>query len=487
MKKITKSIIAMACVVTLGAGISAMAGCGEKDLKGAYGLVHGAGYVGYANVTVDADKKVTDAVLQEMCFPTQVKAPADVPAEDKVTDGKSDYYKVVSYNQVVLTYNAGAGYKTADGKTLKEFFADEAACKEYYNAVVNGKVTVTVGDKKLKDVMTQKTLLKEENGYWPVEGQEQTQWVVNRNAYVKYVKDNGVSDLLLLGKYSKKWGASETLVSGATWSDGNSVKAGSFSYSELLVKAYNLVTGYKTGIACGLTNGGDHVGYSVVTTDKDDKVVDVKLTEFFVPSDVYAEKKSGADADAARAALTGSYNETDYVIDVQKAKWGTSQEATVYYKKVTYGTVTLTYDATAHAYKDANGKTFKELLNNEAACRVYVGAVLGGSVSVVKTGTDGTETKDATIMTKKALCKDDNGYWPKDGASQWKKNRDATVKYVKENGVANLLDLKLDATSKTYKDGSIDTGATWSNLIVANPNGFVSYAQLIKNAFDARK
>ena len=55
----------------LGAAVLALAACGGNTAKTgeAVGLVHGAGYVGFATVTVDGEK-ITKATLTEYCFPS---------------------------------------------------------------------------------------------------------------------------------------------------------------------------------------------------------------------------------------------------------------------------------------------------------------------------------------------------------------------------------------------------------------------------------
>lgn len=239
MKKLFKSIIAVAFIGTLGA---AFAGCAEEGVKGeAYGLTHGAGYVGYASVTVSGDK-VTDAYLNEVCLPTYVTAGEDVLADDKVTvgegDGATSYYKIVSYGEVTLTYDVDDGYKTADGKTLKEYFASEENAEAYYEAVMNGSVTVTVGTEKKNDVMTKAALSKEDNGYWSSNLGTRLGWKANRDKTLQYVKEYGVDNLLQLTLDDSTW-KDGSIDTGATWADFNSVKEGSLSYAQLLTNAYN--------------------------------------------------------------------------------------------------------------------------------------------------------------------------------------------------------------------------------------------------------
>ncbi len=237
MKKLFKALLVFACAGTLCAGALALSACGGSKDTGAYGLVHGAGYVGYATVTVDKEDKVTDATLTEICFPTQVK------------DADGGYYSEVSYGKVTMKYDEeGKTYKVGE-QTLKEYFKDEANCKAYVDAVKDGKVYVTVDGAKKNDVMTWSALCKDENGY----GGTKFDWKKNRDATVNYVKTYGVAELLKLEPESWTtkedgsktpngvWSDSNNVSTGATWTDMNTRKDGSLSYAELMVKAFNKV------------------------------------------------------------------------------------------------------------------------------------------------------------------------------------------------------------------------------------------------------
>lgn len=235
MKKLFKALLVVACAGTLCAGAVALSACGggEKDTA-AYGLVHGAGYIGYADVKVDAEDRVTYAYFTEICFPTQVK-------------NGSDYYSEVTYGNVTMTYDAEAKtYKVGD-LILKEYFKEEANCKTYVDAVKEGKVAVTVDGAKKYDVMTWSKLCKDANGYWGTANSSQKlNWKGNRDAMVKYVMDNGVSKLLTLVKATEGdnkgyWVDSSSVSTGATWTDMNTVKEGSISYAQLIVNAFNKV------------------------------------------------------------------------------------------------------------------------------------------------------------------------------------------------------------------------------------------------------
>ncbi|MCX4286767.1 MAG: hypothetical protein OSJ68_05705, partial [Clostridia bacterium] len=182
----------------------------ELETREAWGLVHGAGYAGYATITYKAGA-ISDVTLSEVCLPTQVTAGETVSDEYKVTatinnHGKPAervYYKTVKYDSVTMTYDAtldengySKGYMVGD-KTLVEYFQTEKNVQVYYNAVMNNSVSVVVGkkgdgsDEVKKDVMTKKALSKEENGYWPNNTHTgyDSAWKWNRDLTVKYVKE----------------------------------------------------------------------------------------------------------------------------------------------------------------------------------------------------------------------------------------------------------------------------------------------------------
>ena len=192
-----------------------------------------------------------------------------------------------------------------------------------------------------------------------------------------------------------------------------------------------------------------YVGYATVTVDKEDKVTDATLTEICFPTQV-------KDADGG------------------------------YYSEVSYGKVTMKYDEEGKTYK-VGEQTLKEYFKDEANCKAYVDAVKDGKVYVT---VDGAKKND--VMTWSALCKDENGY----GGTKfdWKKNRDATVNYVKTYGVAELLKLEPESWT-TKEDGSktpngvwsdsnnVSTGATWTDMNTRK-DGSLSYAELMVKAFN---
>jgi hypothetical protein len=168
---------------------------------------------------------------------------------------------------------------------------------------------------------------------------------------------------------------------------------------------------------------------------------------------------------------------------------------TSYYKTFSYSGHTFTYDATAKAYQLSDGTTFGDYMRVESNAKEYYDAVVANSVSV-KVG--GVDKKD--IMSYSTLSKEENGYWTKTygddevSYSRWKVNRDATVNYVKENGVSKLLSLTKSAEKVVdaygadayyWTDGTVSTGATWSDLYKADGDseGYLTYGQIILKAY----
>ncbi|MGN0824482.1 MAG: hypothetical protein ACI4MB_05375 [Candidatus Coproplasma sp.] len=253
MKKIAKVVVGITMAAAVAATAGAIAGCGSSKTGEAYGLTHGAGYVGYSKIVVSGDK-VKDLVLTEVCLPTEVTAGDTVAAADKVTGtyvkrGKTYtavYYKSVTVGSTAFTYDetipegsqASIGYKMSDGTTLLSWLSTETNCKAYYEAVTTNAVKVTVGGEQKNDIMNNASLSKEVNGYWTLENGT-SQWKTNRDATVNYVKTNGVANLTKLKKNADTsiWMDGE-ISTGATWSDLNpDTSDGYFSYAELIIKA----------------------------------------------------------------------------------------------------------------------------------------------------------------------------------------------------------------------------------------------------------
>lgn len=266
MKKFVKITAGIALATALATTAGAIAGCSNSKSGEAYGLVHGGGYVGYAKIVYNGDK-ISDLTLKEVCLPTQVEAAADVAEADKVT-GKVDdhgtiveksYYKTISYGSVTFTYDATVpegktvsnGYVT-DGKTIGEYLATEANAKAYYEAVTSDSVKVTVGGQQKTDILNNAALSKDENGYWTrtdKEGNKYSRWKMNRDATVKYVKENGVGKLNALtksttqsddAKEDKKvnYWTDGTVSTGATWADMfSSADVSYYTYANLILAA----------------------------------------------------------------------------------------------------------------------------------------------------------------------------------------------------------------------------------------------------------
>lgn len=261
MKKFAKVLLGTLAVCTMAVSFAA---CRPDDnteepeepvakTGTTYGLVHGAGYVGKATVTT-TDGEITGATLEEVCFPTQVKAGDTVAEEDKV----GDYYKTVKYGGVTLVYDAeadgGKGAYTVGEQTFVEYLQTEANCRAYFEAVVEDNVAVVVGGAESKTVMTNAALNKDENGYWTntkdKEGNSYSRWKVNRDATINYVSEHGVEGLKNLvkseegvedayGVNAKYWKDSNGVSTGATWSDmfKDEAPENYFTYAQLLISA----------------------------------------------------------------------------------------------------------------------------------------------------------------------------------------------------------------------------------------------------------
>ena len=210
----------------------------------AFGLVHGAGYVGYATVTT-TDGKITAATLTEYCFPSYITAEAaeegktvDVDVTAHGSTSTKHFYKEVKFGTYTLTASA-EGYKTADNKTEKALFADDAAAKAWKEAIVAGNVEVN----GVKTIMTNDKLCKDKNGY----GGTNFDWKGNRDKTVAAFIAQGekittaTTKKVTVDEKEKNYWVIGEYETGATWTDFNTRKEGSLSYAELLVKALNAV------------------------------------------------------------------------------------------------------------------------------------------------------------------------------------------------------------------------------------------------------
>ncbi|MGN1373113.1 MAG: hypothetical protein ACI4VK_03580 [Candidatus Coproplasma sp.] len=264
MKKIAKVVIGVTMAATVAATAGVIAGCSSSKTGEAYGLTHGAGYVGYSKIVVNGDK-VNDLILIEVCLPTHVTADETVADGDKVNGTYSnhgavataDFYKTLTIGSTVFTYDVtlsgdySIGYKTAEGTTLLSWLSSEANCKAYYDAVTTNTLKVKIGTEEKTDVLNNANLSKEENGYWgrtDKDGNSYSRWKMNRDATVNYVKTYGVANLTSLAKASKTvpdtkedkdvtyWMDGE-ISTGATWNDLNSTSDSYLSYAQLIINA----------------------------------------------------------------------------------------------------------------------------------------------------------------------------------------------------------------------------------------------------------
>ena len=212
----------------------------------AFGLVHGAGYVGYATVTT-TDGKITAATLTEYCFPSYITAEAaeegktvDVEVTAHGSTSTKHFYKEVKFGTYTLTADAEAkGYKTADNKTEVQLFGDDAAAKAWKEAIVAGNVEVN----GVKTIMTNDKICKDKNGY----GGANFDWKGNRDKTVAAFIAQGekittaTTKKVTVDEKEKNYWVIGEYETGATWTDFNTRKEGSLSYAELLVKALNAV------------------------------------------------------------------------------------------------------------------------------------------------------------------------------------------------------------------------------------------------------
>lgn len=242
----------------------------------AYGLVHGQGYVGQATVTVKYGE-ITDAKLDETCLPTYITATGEADGTylvsgkliDHGSPATKTFYKTVRFADVTMEYSTeeidatytqnnevkttkvSKGYMVGN-KTMLEFFADEANCKKYAEAVANGKVTVATVDGDKKDIMTAAALVKSQNGYWSGNkiNAGQIGWKANVEATLKYVKQYGFDgitakdDLKYQDGYDKDSDKNKTDLMYNEWFDKNGVATGAtwtdlWDYVNLLHNAFN--------------------------------------------------------------------------------------------------------------------------------------------------------------------------------------------------------------------------------------------------------
>jgi len=237
-----------------------------------------------------------------------------------------------------------------------------------------------------------------------------------------------------------------------------------------------------TGYAYALTGGGNYVGMAKITLTNG-KITSLSLEEVQLPDSI----KAGETVLPSGGGLNG---EEVPASDTVKGDDGNS-----YYKKVIYGDATLIYNA-SQGYMFGDIPILEYLADPENAAE-YVTAVLENKVAVEVNG-----EANYSVMTRSSLSKAEASYWirtDKNGEeySRWLYNRNATINYVLKYGVDNLSKLTRSQNAANdamedmevyyWTDENVSTGATWNCLNPANPQGYVSYAQLILNAYSSAK
>ncbi len=486
MKKFGKVLLA---VMTTAALSAALVGCGDDPTTNpttdpttnptteptteptssitygiGYGMVHGAGYIGRATITMEGDD-VLDVTWDEACLPTYVTAGEEVPAEDKVTvivndhgsDVEKSYYKTVKFADVTMTYDAEATtYKVGD-VTMIEWFQDEANCKTYYDAVFASRVAVVVGGEEDTTVLDALSLLKSHNGYWST---GTLGYRGNYDATVKYIIENDLDaiDSLERDPDDKMWYDENDVCTGATWTDLNTDKENTLSYVQLVKLAASHAVEAKVAGAYGMVHGAGYVAGATLVENADGEVIDVAWNEACLPTYVTAGEEVSAED-----KVTVIVN--DHGNDVEKS----------YYKTVKVGDVTMTYDAEKASYMVGDA-TLVEWLQDEANAETYYKAALASEIAVVVGGEE-----DTTVLTAKALMKDQNGYWTTGTLGYWG-NYGKTVEYFVTYGLDAAASLERDPDDKMwYDENDVCTGATWTDLNTDKENT-LSYVQLVLQA-----
>jgi flavin-binding protein dodecin len=370
MKKITKIVAGVAALAALSASAFSFTACGDDSskLSGSaelYGATHSYStevlYAGYVSIKVD-DSKVTDLTLTEVCTPMDIKftgtsTESEAKAKEAAVSGAAgtvdDYgfevssstdattnvttysvtgrYKVVTYGNVTLTFNEEKKtYYVDDNTSIVQYFRDDAKVKEYYQAVQANNVSVKIGTTTNKELLTFKTLSKDENSYWRGTGDnnygssiaeadrtEYSRWQLNRDATVKYVLENGVDNIFNLKKsddavtdtYGKKsyYWSDGTVTTGATWNDMNQTptkSAGYYSYAELINKAYYEAVGTTYQGEYSYTNYGTNYGVKVEVSVKNGKILNVAI----LPSDLVQLSPANAEYGWTEAMRTEYLN-----------------------------------------------------------------------------------------------------------------------------------------------------------------------------------
>lgn len=146
-------------------------------------------------------------------------------------------------NDEEKTTKISKGYMVGN-KTMLEFFADEANCKKYAEAVANGEVAVVMADGDKKDVMTAAALVKSQNGYWGTPAANALGWTANVEATLKYVKNYGFDGITSKEDLTQKDNSATNVKLDNEWLDKNGVATGAtwtdmWDYVNLLHNAFN--------------------------------------------------------------------------------------------------------------------------------------------------------------------------------------------------------------------------------------------------------
>ena len=447
----------------------------------AYGLVHGH-YVGVIEVVTDKDDKVVTAKIDEYYLPynlgqvtltdeQKTTLPADVVSVT-TSRGTSYYAKYMSVAGTVFTIEvAGTApaqsfiYKAPGIDNIENWVKTEANALAYVNALKADQVFVSnaTGTKvttyPMANANTKLGILKSATHYWTWNASASTYyplgWGGNMNAIVQSI----------IG--TKMNATEEQLVKDGTWKIGDVTTGATltdFADYYLLAKvAYNKAVAsdakYGYGIAYGLVHG-HYVGKTEMLVDKDDKVVFVKIDEYYMPYNL------------GQVTLTDE-QKTTLPADVVSV---TTSRGTSYYAKYmsVAGTVfTIEVSGTAPAqsfiYKAAGIDNIENWVKTPANALAYVNALEAGNVFVSNaTGTKVTTYPMANANAKLGILKSATHYWTWNSTAKayyplgWGGNMNQII--------SGLIGSMMDATEEqlvkdgTWKIGDVTTGATLTDF-----------------------
>lgn len=282
MKKTSKILAVVLATLLVVAAVVVLAGCEDDPVVTngvAYGIVHSNKYIGKATVTV-TDGKLTAATLDEVVTPNESysAAPESMRAANADFLTSSNYWKTVKWGSVSAKWDDDAnGYKIGN-QTWAEFFANEANCRDYFEAAAANKITVVTVDGDKTDVLTSENLLKTKNGYWTGDNYP-LGWKGNVEKTIAYVIANGFDATLAK---DGTWKDSNGVDTGATWNDMEKyVAILKLANDRALAEGEVVVTGEVTHIA---RNQNYEYYVKVDVTVKDGKIVAVRL---------YTEEETG--------------------------------------------------------------------------------------------------------------------------------------------------------------------------------------------------